>query len=92
MADPVDEGTIPDQPASSRATVEDGIDGVTITLPPLGVWRAAHWMFAFGLLWCAIMAFISSFFVPGVVSGKITGYTASPCLFCRFFGHSGSCF
>jgi hypothetical protein len=62
-------------PPGSRLGVEDAIDGITITVPPLGIWRAARWLFVFGLLWCAILGWISSFFVRGLFAGK-TSVTA----------------
>jgi hypothetical protein len=55
--------TVEDQPPGSRAVLEEHADGVTITLPPAGVWRGSKGLFMFSLLWNAIMAVITAMVV-----------------------------
>ncbi|HEY1375525.1 MAG TPA: hypothetical protein VGF55_01965 [Gemmataceae bacterium] len=92
MTDPPTGDIAPDQPAGSRVVVEDAIDGVTITVPPVGIWRAARWMLVFGLLWCAVMALFSSFFVRGLLAGKVAGRAWLPVLVLPVFWAVGLLF
>ncbi len=53
----------PEQPAGSRAVLEEHADGVTITLPPAGLWRGSKGLFAFALFWNGFMAVFTAIVV-----------------------------
>jgi hypothetical protein len=64
---------VAEQPADSRAVLEEHPDGVTITLPPPGVWRGSKGLFLFALVWCGFMTVFSVLFVPALVAGQVRG-------------------
>ena len=53
-----------DQPSDSKATIERRDHGITIEIPPAGVWKGSKGMFAFALAW---NAFMSIFIVVGIL-------------------------
>lgn len=58
------------QPAGSRAVLEQHSNGMTLTMPPVGVWKASKWLFVFGLVWCGFLTIFSILMVLAVASGK----------------------
>jgi hypothetical protein len=61
----------PEQPAGSRAVLEEAADGgVTITLPPAGLWRGSKGLFAFALCWNGFIALFTAVIVGIFVFGK----------------------
>lgn len=48
-----------EQPVDSLVTLEQDATGVTLTVPPAGVWRGSSGFFVFGLIWCGIIGGIS---------------------------------
>jgi hypothetical protein len=63
----------PDQPAGSKAVLERHADGLTLTLPPAGVWRGSKGLFVFSLLWLALTFAVGGGFVVVAVSGGMKG-------------------
>lgn len=57
-----DDGTVyvPDQPAGSTVQVERRDDGLTLTIPPAGLWKGSKGLFLFSILW---NAFVSVFVI-----------------------------
>lgn len=58
------------QPADSPITIERFPDGVTIQIPPGGLWRGSHGLFAFGLIWLAITGPLTLCLGGGVAAGQ----------------------
>jgi hypothetical protein len=58
------------QPADSPITIERFPDGVTIQIPPAGLWRGSHGLFAFGLIWLGITAPLFLCIGCGVLGGQ----------------------
>ncbi|MBC8351236.1 MAG: hypothetical protein H8E66_04580 [Planctomycetes bacterium] len=56
--------TIPDQPADSTATIDRRPYGITIEIPPVGLWKGSKGLFFFAMIW---NAFMSIFVVVGVL-------------------------
>ena len=57
---------VPEQPAGSLVRVEENTGGVTLAVPPPGLWRGSMGLFFFSLLWCAFMAvFTTVIALPG---------------------------
>ncbi|MCA9144931.1 MAG: hypothetical protein KDB05_19185 [Planctomycetales bacterium] len=56
---------VPDQPTDSLATITRRDDGITIEIPPAGLWKGSKGLFVFALLW---NAFVSIFLVVGVLA------------------------
>ena len=56
---------VPTQPTASDATIERGPDGITITVPPAGLWKGSKGLFCFSLIWNGI---ISTVFVLATLS------------------------
>ena len=48
-----------DQPADSPVVVEMSASSLTLTVPPLGVWRGGKPFFLFGLIWCSIFTLLT---------------------------------
>jgi hypothetical protein len=46
---------LPHQPAGSNAVLETQADGITVTLPPAGLWRGTRGFFPFSVAWCALL-------------------------------------
>ncbi len=55
--------SIPARPPGSPIEVKHFEDGVSITVPPAGLWKGSHGLFGFGLLWCGFMTVFSSMFL-----------------------------
>jgi hypothetical protein len=55
------------QPADSRVQVEEHTAGVTLTVPPPGLWRGSMGLFFFSLLWCAFMGVFTTIVVSSGV-------------------------
>jgi len=58
------------QPAGSSITIERFPDGVTIQVPPAGLWRGSHGLFAFALIWLGITVPISLCVIGSMVGGQ----------------------
>src|SRR5688572_15315297 len=58
------------QPAGTSITIERFPDGVTIHVPPAGVWRGSSGFFAFALIWLGITGPISLCLLVGFFAGK----------------------
>src|SRR5262245_6673640 len=56
-------------PAGSQITIERFPDGLTIQIPPAGLWRGTHGFFAIALIWNAIIGFITLIML-GVLLGS----------------------
>lgn len=54
-------------PAGSNIVCEMFPDGITVQLPPLGVWKGSKGLFIFGVLWLAIVVPISLCLVGGIL-------------------------
>ena len=52
-----------DQPPGSRVTVETFADGVTLKVPPAGVWAGSKGLLFFGLLWSDITISVGTIFL-----------------------------
>lgn len=61
---------IPEQPAGSRVKVERHRDGITMTVPPAGIWKGSKGLFLFGLFWCAFMVVFSSIWIFAAKPGS----------------------
>src|SRR5262245_46530582 len=59
---------VPSQPTGTTIQIERFDDGVSITVPPVGLWRSI--LFPMGLLWCVIVAVITVVFVPVIWNAK----------------------
>lgn len=44
-----------EKPTKSQVVVEEHPDGVTLIVPPAGLWRGSKGFFAFSLFWCGFM-------------------------------------
>jgi hypothetical protein len=55
-----------DPPPDTRVAIERCPDGVTLTIPPAGIWYGSKGMFPFGLIWSLIIGiFAGTFFLSG---------------------------
>ena len=62
-----DAGDVPQQPAGSRMQLVEQVNGLRITVPPVGIWRGSKGLFLGALIWCSFIAFFTFMFVlPGV--------------------------
>ncbi len=50
-------------PAGTDIRCDHHADGLTIEVPPAGVWKGSKGLFAFSLLWCGFMALVSIFLI-----------------------------
>ena len=48
-----------EQPSSSRVTVQQNADGITLTIPPAGLRRGSKGLFAFSLVWNGFMTVLT---------------------------------
>ena len=62
-----------EQPAKSTAILERQRDGVTITIPPLGMRRACAELWYFSLLWNGFMVLFTVGFVASLAAGNAQG-------------------
>jgi len=51
---------VTEQPAGSKVVREEQAGGITLTVPPAGIWRGSRGLFVMSLCWCAFMAFFSA--------------------------------
>jgi hypothetical protein len=58
------------QPAGSPITIERFADGLTITVPPAGLWKGTHGLFLFAILWNGFMGVFTPLLLVGIFSGK----------------------
>jgi len=58
------------QPPETQITIERFPDGLTINVPPAGLWRGSHGLFAFGIIWVGAMAVLTPLLVASILSGK----------------------
>jgi len=68
-----------EQPAGSRVQVEERGAGVSLQVPPAGLWRGSKGLFFFALLWCGFMVFFtantaSSVFKPGRIQWAFAAF------------------
>jgi hypothetical protein len=59
-----------EQPAGSRVKIERRRDGITLTVPPAGIWKGSKGMFFFGILWCSFMIVFSAVWILSAKSGS----------------------
>ena len=64
---------LPDQPAKSNAVVETTRDGVTVSLPPRGLWRGSGGLFPFSLFWLGFMCVFTPPWFLGSGGGAVGG-------------------
>ena len=69
-----DPAEVEQQPAGSPIRLEPRSDGLTLTVPPMGVWKGSKGLFFFALLWCGFMVV----FTTAVVLGFRQGVKAGP--------------
>jgi hypothetical protein len=66
--------TIPARPPGSPIEVKHFEDGISITVPPAGLWKGSRGLFGFGVLWCGFMTVFSSMFLfIGVKAQDVQG-------------------
>ena len=58
------------QPADSSVKIERFPDGVTIEVPPAGLWRGSSGLFGFAVLWNGIIGVISIGLLGALLGGK----------------------
>jgi hypothetical protein len=58
-----DVASIPARPPGSPIEVKHFDDGVSITVPPAGLWKGSRGLFGFGILWCSFMTVFSGMFL-----------------------------
>jgi hypothetical protein len=57
------------KPAGSNITLEEHADGVTLHVPPAGLWKGSKGLFAFSLLWNGFMTIVTGGFVWALLAG-----------------------
>jgi hypothetical protein len=69
----------PRQPADSPALIETYADGVTITLPPTGIWQGSNrFLVVWTCGWCFVLLAITIGFVAGLVTGNLKDEAGQP--------------
>jgi hypothetical protein len=63
-------GPAPTQPAGSQIAIERFADGISISVPPAGLWRGSAGLFVFALLWNGIMLVIAAVLVVIALNAK----------------------
>lgn len=63
-------GPVPTQPAGSQIEIKRFDDGISINVPPAGLWRGSGGLFVFALLWNAILVVIAAMFVVIALNAK----------------------
>jgi hypothetical protein len=58
------------QPENSPITIERFLDGLTITVPPAGLWKGTHGLFLFAILWNGFMGVFTPLLLVGIFTGK----------------------
>ena len=64
-------------PAGSNIVIDRFPDGLTIQVPPAGLWRGSHGLFAFGLIWMVVITFVSALLVGALIDGNMKGKNAA---------------
>lgn len=59
-----------EQPTESDIAIDRHTDGVTLTVPPAGVWKSKGGLFSFGLLWTVFCVLIFGGMLAGMVFGE----------------------
>lgn len=59
----LDRDHIPDQPAKSRCVLDVRDDGLTLTVPPVGVIKGSKGLFVFSLIWLAFIGVFIGFVI-----------------------------
>lgn len=77
--------TIPARPAGSSIEVKHFEDGISITVPPAGLWKGSRGLFGFGVLWCGFMTVFTSMMVGIGAFGKVEGNVWLMLLFVAVF-------
>src|SRR6266850_7930981 len=57
-------------PADSQITIERFPDGLTIQIPPAGLWRGTQGLFFFALIWNGCMALFTLFVLGALFGGN----------------------
>jgi hypothetical protein len=83
--DPVAEATpeeIVQQPAGSKAKLDQRADGLSLAVPPAGIRKGTRGLFFFAAFWCAFMAVFTGlmFFATGTKGRHSTPWEAAPFL------------
>jgi hypothetical protein len=80
------------QPPGSDVQVERFPEGITLRVPPAGIWKGSAGMFQFGILWSvAIVGFTILFLVAGVAqAGNVSGALGLLAMM-SIFGLAGAC-
>jgi hypothetical protein len=55
-----------DRPADSQVAVENCADGVTLTVPPAGIWYGSKGLFPFAILWLGLTTAIGAIFITSM--------------------------
>jgi len=58
------------QPANSPITIERFPDGLTITVPPAGLWKGTYGLFLFAILWNGFLGVFTPLLLVGIFRGK----------------------
>src|SRR5437764_2342599 len=58
------------QPRDSRITIERFSDGLTMNVPPAGLWRGTQGLFPFAIVWNGFMAVFTPFMLMAIFRGK----------------------
>jgi len=57
-------------PRGSQITIERFPDGLTINVPPSGLWRGSQGLFPFAIVWLGFMSVFTPVFLVGIFRGK----------------------
>jgi hypothetical protein len=61
---------VPQPPANTTIKIDRFSDGLTITVPPAGLWRGTRGLFFFALIWNGFISVITAVFVLAMFSSK----------------------
>jgi len=72
VSEPADRDRIvaADQPGDSKVVMDRHADGVTLNLPPTGIWKSAGGLFSFGLIWTLFCVVIFGGMLATMVFGE----------------------
>jgi hypothetical protein len=65
------------QPAGSSIVIDRFPDGLTIQVPPAGLWRGTHGIFAFGVIWMVAVTFIGAVLLGALLDGNMKDKNAA---------------
>jgi hypothetical protein len=69
----------PERPINCRAILEEEIDGVTVVMPPAGVWHGSHKFIVFWtFLWCGMLLPVTVIFGTVAVLGEVRDEQGQP--------------